>query len=343
MFEHGVVVGKFYPPHRGHKFLIKTALEQAKQVTVIVCSAPEQTIPGELRGEWLQEIHPEARVMVINDTLPDDDSRVWAENTIRWLGFVPDVVFTSEDYGYRYSRYLGAQHVQVDKSRVAVPVSATKIRKDPFTNWQYLEPSVRGHFAKRVCIIGAESSGTTTLVQDLARHYRTVWVPEFGRMYSEGKLLGETANEWNGNEFLFIAQQQQRLEDELAKQSNKIVFCDTNAFATSVWHERYLGRTSAALEQMNVRTRVPYALYILTGDEIPFVQDGTRDGEHVRHWMHDRFAEKLTACGLPYTLVRGTRSERLKAATKAIETALPWLSACTENLEHVIDKETTYI
>ena len=95
-FKTGVVIGKFYPPHRGHKHLIETALSQAEHVTVIVCDEPDQTIPGELRAAWLAEIHPAATVRVERSPLAHDDSAGWASSTIEWLGHAPDAVFTSE-------------------------------------------------------------------------------------------------------------------------------------------------------------------------------------------------------------------------------------------------------
>ena len=61
------------------------------------------------------------------------------------------------------------------------------------------------------------------------------------------------------------------------------------------------------------------ALYVLTGDEIPFVQDGMRDGEHGRAWMQGRFREELAARGVPWVEVRGSRDERLAAATAAVD------------------------
>ena len=52
----GVVIGKFYPPHRGHKYLIDAAAARVEQLTVVVCGKLEQLLPGELRAAWLREI-----------------------------------------------------------------------------------------------------------------------------------------------------------------------------------------------------------------------------------------------------------------------------------------------
>ena len=150
MSRRGLIVGKFYPPHRGHKYLIDKALSRVEELTVIVCRRPGETPPADLRAAWLREIHPDVRFIVVDDELDADDSRVWAENSIRWIGFRPDLVFTSEDYGESFARHLGCGHVQVDKARAAVPVSGTLVRSDPLGCWEFLEPPVRAYYARRV-------------------------------------------------------------------------------------------------------------------------------------------------------------------------------------------------
>ncbi|MFO1512392.1 MAG: AAA family ATPase [Verrucomicrobiota bacterium] len=309
----GLVIGKFYPPHRGHKLLIDSATARSEQTVVIVCAKPSDTIPGELRGQWLREIHPAARVMVIDDRYDENDSRVWAENTVRWLGRAPDAVFTSEDYGDRYAALMGCKHISVDKPRGQVPISGTAVRSDPYAHWDFIEPPVRGWFAKRVCVLGAESTGTTTLAKALAEHFQTAWVVEYGREYSEVKLA-KNDPDWRTEEFTLIAGEQARREDATARQANRVLICDTNAFATGLWHRRYMGRHSPAVTGIAQRGRCD--LYLLTGDEIPFVQDGLRDGEHIRHEMHRWFEEALAAQSVPWHVLRGSHQERMAEAIR---------------------------
>lgn len=311
----GLVIGKFYPPHRGHSFLIEAATAQSERTFVIVCAKPTDTIPGELRGKWLQEMHPTARVMVIDDRYDENDSRIWAENTIRWLGRSPDTVFTSEDYGDRYAALMGANHVLVDKPRERVPVSGTAVRRDPYLNWDFIGPPVRGWFAKRVCILGAESTGTTTLAVALAARLRTCVIEEYGREYSEIKLARNETS-WRTEEFPAIANEQTRREDEAACRANRVLICDTNAFATALWHRRYMGRPAAAVDEIARHARCD--LYLLTGDEIPFVQDGLRDGEHIRHEMHGWFEDALTAQPIPWKPLRGPLESRMQEALHLI-------------------------
>jgi NadR type nicotinamide-nucleotide adenylyltransferase len=308
-----LVIGKFYPPHKGHSYLIDYGLKHCDNLCVVVCHRDDQSIPGRLRAKWLKEIHPKAKVIVVKDINQDDDSKAWAEYTKKFLGYNPDVVFTSENYGINYCRFLGCKHIMVDKKRKTVPISGTIIRQKPLKSWGYLHPCVQAYFAKRVCIIGAESTGTTTLAKALAQYYKTNWVPEYGRTYSEGKIT--TGNySWKSEEFEHIAKTQNNSEDNLAKSCNKILICDTDSFTTGIWHERYMNYVSKKVEALSKNRH--YDLYIVTADDIPFVQDGTRDGEHIRHQMHVRFIEKLKKHNKRFIIVTGTHQERMRKAIK---------------------------
>jgi HTH-type transcriptional repressor of NAD biosynthesis genes len=317
----GLIVGKFYPPHRGHKFLIDSARAQADELSVIVCHKEGESPLGELRAEWLREIHADVRVLLIDDTLDEGDSRAWADNSIRRLGHRPDVVFTSEDYGDEFARHLGCEHVQVDRARAAVQISATRVRRDPFGCWEFLEPPVRGFYALRVCLVGAESTGKTTLAAALAEHFGTIWAREYGREYSERKLAEGGGYDFRTEEFAHIAARQCEIEDEAARRANRILICDTDAFTTSVWHRRYMNARSAEVERIVARHRRP-DLYLLTDIGTPFVHDGTRDGEHVREWMHETFVEELRALSLPHRRVSGAHGERMSRAVGYIEELL---------------------
>ena len=101
----------------------------------------------------------------------------------------------------------------------------------------------------------------------------------------------------------------------MAARSNGVLVCDTNAVATELWQRRYMGRTTAEMRRIAARDKAD--LYIITGDEIPFVQDGIRDGEHLRHRMHRWFLAHIKKTGVPYIVVTGSRAERLRAARQA--------------------------
>lgn len=326
----GVVVGKFLPPHRGHSYLIESALAGADRVVVIVCARDDDGVPARRRAAALRRLHPAATVLVTPDDIADDPadktgdemSRAWAARTTELLGGAPDVVFSSEDYGERYAGFLGARHVPVDPDRVRFPVSGTAVRADPWRYRELLAPVVRAWFVRRVCVLGAESTGTTTLAADLADRYGCGWVPEYGREYCDVRLAADGSIDWRTGDFTHIATRQLADEDAAAERATApLLVCDTDALATSVWHERYLGEPSPEVTALAAARR--YDLYVLTADDIPFVQDGTRDGEHVRGWMTRRFREVLAARPEPWLEVRGGRAERLAAASAAVDRLPP--------------------
>jgi HTH-type transcriptional repressor of NAD biosynthesis genes len=316
----GFVVGKFYPPHRGHKHLIDSARRQVDRLIVMLAHHPSQRIPGELRKAWLEEIHPDCEIHLVPDEL-EDDSRQWADFTMRYLGRSPDVVFSSEDYGPEYARLMGARHVMIDRARETVPASGTLIRAAPLEHLHLLEPCVRAYYVRRVVLIGAESTGKTTLAQQLAEHFQTCWVPEYGREHWERKVQGLTPLDppphWSRDEFVHIAREQQRREDQLARIANRVLFCDTNAFATGTWHERYRNCRDPEVDAIGASDKVD--LYLLTAPDVPFVQDGFRDGESVRQWMHDRFMAQLAGGPTPVVVIQGAYPERLAVAIAAVE------------------------
>lgn len=170
---------------------------------------------------------------------------------------------------------------------------------------------------KTVCVLGAESTGTTTLSKGLARYYKTQWVAEYGREYCEknNKLENDT---WTSEEFEHIAATQNLLEDLYESRANNVLICDTNAFATNLWHERYMGFMSPVVKKLADSRK--YNLYILTDVDIPFVQDGTRDGELVRHDMHKRFLEELQKQKTPFIIVSGSRKKRISDSVRVIDT-----------------------
>ena len=342
-FGHGLVVGKFYPPHAGHHALIDAAAAACDRVTVVVAPSSRESVPLDLRVAWLRAAHgPNVHVVGVHDDHPVDyaDPDIWELHmqVFRTAAGVSrvDAVFSSEPYGLELAERFGATPVIVDLDRSRIPVSGTAVRADPIAHWSMLGPGVRGWLAKRVVIVGAESTGTTTLARALARHYRlrggpfagTLWVPEFGRELTERKLAAllaadETATvfdvTWDRDDFVTVADEQNAAEDAAASAGGPLLIADTDAYATTIWEERYLGSTSDAVR---ARVRRPH-LYLLTDDEdVPFEDDGLRDGEHLRHWMTGRFRSSLPSTGAPYRILTGPYATRLRSAVAAIDELL---------------------
>jgi NadR type nicotinamide-nucleotide adenylyltransferase len=320
-----LVLGKFLPPHAGHAYLADRARAMADEVVVLVLANSAEPIPVDLRHRWLEEMLPWATVRsgVADHPIDYADPAVydlWA-TTIREVTGRPsfDLLLTSEPaYGDMTAERIGARHVLVDPGRIAVPISASAVRADPYEKWAYLSPGVRAWYARRVCVTGAESTGKTTTAEQLATLYETVCVPEYGREYSVPKdARGEP---WTTDEFVHIARRQQALEDEAAREANRLLFCDTDGLGTAIWHEQYLGSRSAEVEAL-AWSRV-YDLTFLTCADIPWTQDGGRNSDEVRQRMQRRFEQELAGRPEPVIELQGSLGERLAKATKAIETHL---------------------
>ncbi|KRD41599.1 cytidyltransferase [Cellulomonas sp. Root930] len=333
---HGLVIGKFYPPHAGHLALVRAALARCDRVTVQVLGSSQESLTPELRASWLRAELPGAHVVAALDDAPVDyaSPHAWDAHVavIRGLLDAPvDVVLTSDSYGAELAQRLGATWVQVDPGRRSTPVSGSAVRADPARYWWALPAAVRAWFVRRVVVLGAESTGTTTLAEDLTAHFGLPTVAEFGREWSEVRP-GGLAAPWHTAEFDLVAREQARREDDAAAASPvPLLVCDTDVLATTVWHERYVGRPSPSVTALAAQ-RVP-DLYLLTGDEIPFVQDGMRDGEHLRHTMQDRFRDALAAQPAPWVELRGSRAERLERAIALVDPLLATPRPLAEPLE----------
>ena len=335
-FGHGLVLGKFYPLHVGHSHLIQTALDRCDLVTVELLGATVESIPLEIRADWIRREHPDVTLVTAIDDAPVDfDSPLaWDEHMhlIEALLDSPvDAVFTSDAYGEELARRLDATWIRVDGDRSIHPVSGRAVRADVAGHWHLLPVSVRQWLTRRVVVLGAESTGTTTLSQALAVHYETEWVAEYGREWSALREGGLEAP-WQSAEFDLIVERQLAQESAAAARAPRpFIVCDTDVLATVLWHERYVGYVPERL--LSLADQHAPLLYILTGDEIPFVQDGMRDGEHLRQAMQQRFRDELASREVPWIEVAGSISNRVTESTTAIDAALATAFVFADPLE----------
>lgn len=174
-----------------------------------------------------------------------------------------------------------------------------------------------GEPVKRVCLLGAESTGKTTLARALAEAYDTLWNPEYGRPYTEiGRPEGAPWTSW---EFTHIARIQCWYEDFLAGCCERVLFCDTDAFTTAVFHEVYLGLPARGFDELVAR---PYDAYLVCGLDVPFAHDGIREFEQRRRAMHERYLDRARRSGAPWSVVEGPVPDRVEAARAIVDPLL---------------------
>ncbi|WP_116771267.1 AAA family ATPase [Maribacter litoralis] len=172
----------------------------------------------------------------------------------------------------------------------------------------------------KVVLFGPESTGKTTLSEQLARHYHTVWVPEYAREYLQDKWNNERKT-CEPHDLLPIAEGQMRLENDLAKKATEILICDTDLLETKVYSEAYyVGDCDPVLEKYALQNT--YDLYLLTYIDIPWEEDDLRDKPNEREEMFNYFKDTLEKYGKNFITLKGNKKQRLNKAINHIDKLL---------------------
>lgn len=343
-FRRGLVVGKFSPLHLGHELLIETARAACGELLVLSYSQPEFDRCGAAaRERWLQARCPGVTALVLDDArlaqlcasrefeprhIPPNDApdevqrRFVGSLLIDLLSTTVDAVFTSESYGDGFAASLTAQfrtidpdhapvvHVSVDAARVTRPVSGSAVRANPAAWRAMVAPEIYADLVPRLCLLGGESSGKTTLAQALAERLQTTWVPEYGRERWEqiGGVLSV-------DELVHVAQVQVQREIDTAQTANGWLVCDTSPLTTLQYCLLDHGQAPAELQRLAER---PYDLAVLCDGDFGFVQDGTRRDAAFRTEQQARTVEALTRLGCRSITVRGSVEQRIAQVLAAL-------------------------
>jgi NadR type nicotinamide-nucleotide adenylyltransferase len=170
---------------------------------------------------------------------------------------------------------------------------------------------VYASFVQRVCILGGESSGKSTLAEALASDFHTVHVPEYGRELWEhrnGTLTFE--------DLLHIGEQQIAAEENALMRANRFLFCDTSPLTTLFYSLHLFGRADPRLEQLADHQ---YDSVVLCGTDFTFVQDGTRQKASFRDDQHAWYIAELTRRNIPFLLVTGSIEERVAQISHCLQ------------------------
>ncbi len=172
----------------------------------------------------------------------------------------------------------------------------------------------------KVVLFGPESTGKTTLSLQLAKHYNTLWVPEYARNYLQKKWDNEQ-KVCEPKDILPIAKGQMQTENELTPKANKVLICDTNLLETKVYSETYYsGNCDPLLHKYALQHY--YNLYFLTYIDTPWQADDLRDKPNERTLMFNAFEAALITHNKPYVLLKGDKQTRLEQAILHINNLL---------------------
>lgn len=340
----GLIVGKFAPLTTGHINFINQSSTLCDKLLVLLSYderwRDKQTpfmkdkLTFKNRMKWLLETFYDFDHIIVDfvdeTTIApfpngwDEFKNLVSEKTYKHFGeYDTDYVFSSEtDYDEGFKKYFPkTEHVIIDPSREMFPISATEVRSDLFKNWEYLPSAVRKEFVYKVCIIGTESTGKTTLTKYLSKMFATSWVEEYGRKFCEENLFGNE-NLLTNDDYSYIAFRHKEDENNAAKTANKVLFSDTNALITGFYQYLYEGEINTIVDEIIKKER--YDLVIYLDNDIEWVDDGLRsngspDERQKTEVLLEYIMKKYSVNAIK---ISGSYKERLDAAYKLVKQSM---------------------
>jgi NadR type nicotinamide-nucleotide adenylyltransferase len=164
----------------------------------------------------------------------------------------------------------------------------------------------------RIAITGPESTGKSWLAEQLAVHYRTVWVPEYAR-----EFLSKTGGSYDYEDILAISKGQLYSENGLLDNANEVLFCDTEFLVTWIWCEVKYGKVHPFIQEAARNHR--YDLYLLCNIDLPWEYDPLREHPDMRHKLFEMYQQKLERLDANFRVISGFGRERLQEAILAVE------------------------
>lgn len=165
---------------------------------------------------------------------------------------------------------------------------------------------------RRIAITGPESTGKSELATALAKHYHTVWVPEYARAY-----LNELRRPYEYEDLLKIAKGQVRGEEAQMKNAQGFLFADTELLVLKIWCSVKYGKCHRWIE--DGLKKQDYDLYLLTDIDLPWQPDPLREHPDKRKELFDLYLDELKKRNLKFEIVNGFGAQRLANAVKCIE------------------------
>ncbi len=167
----------------------------------------------------------------------------------------------------------------------------------------------------KIAILGPESTGKTILAEQLAKHFKTDWVPEYAREYIEKLTIPYTYND-----ICNIALKQIEQEESFQETTSglKYVFFDTELIITKVWFEyKYKQVPDFLIERLNTGF---FDLYLLCAPDLPWEPDPVREHENDRDYFFVWYKKEIEQLNKPYVIVNGVGENRFCNALEAITT-----------------------
>ena len=295
----GLVVGSFNPPHMGHIRLLSVASDLCETVIVQVSKSPIDILSVEEKVILLRKnLFPKMNFefIIFEDemyhlTEKGEDNVVinqeywdfYISELSKQLAFInkyPVVIISSEEYAEGIANQIGCESIRYDTKRELTLISSTQVRNKinsgNYTSFIGLLPETKEKYSRKVCVVGTEGSGKTTLVKNLGYYLSADIVMEYGRSYSEGK------DTFSLEDFVNIAIIHNNILLETSKNSTfGLVVSDTDALITKIFAKFLLSQTdfmtfSDWIEPLIKTQTSMFDLYLITNPLIYHDDNGSR-------------------------------------------------------------------
>lgn len=333
-YKVGMYGGSFDPLHIGHIHDIIRAASQCQELFVIISWCEGREVASkELRYRWIynccRHLHNVKIIMVEDKAVSKEDYNTdyyWekgAQDIKHSIDKPIDVVYCGNDYfgTNRFESLYCPESKVIYFDRSEVPISSTEIRLDAYKYWEYIPQICKEYYVKKVLVAGSESTGKSTLVQNLALAYNTNFVAEVGR---------ETCDLAGGEEFMdkddLIENLLRQKTEEIKAvcQSNKILFIDTDALTTKFYAGFLLkdlqesGKCCALADAITDTNGFDLVLFL--EPTVEFVQDGTRN--ETIAFNRDKYSQEIKHLfdekGITYSCIDGDYLNRFNQAKELI-------------------------
>ena len=327
----GMYGGSFNPLHLGHVNDIIEAANQCEKLYVVLSNTND---PNEIdhreRLMWLKSITSDmenVEVFEIFDKNTSKETYDWtlgAQDIKNYIKDKIDVVFSGDDYkGRNIWESLYPESEVVYFPRDEINISSTQIRENPFKYYDYLPTIVQRHYVKKVCVIGTESCGKSTLVRNLAKYFNTTYVEEAGRFICDEAGGIDNMQKYHYFEILFKHKQ---LEKDALNNANRVLLIDTDSLITLYYYQLGFGNeTQEDKDFESIATAIShlndYDLYIFLEPDVKWVQDGTRTygDDDIRKENNDKLKKILDTNGIKYVSIKGNYQERYEQSKEKVK------------------------
>lgn len=337
-YKVGMYGGEFDPLHVGHIHDIVRAASLCEELYVIIswCEGRE-SVAKEIRYRWINEATkhlPNVKIMLLEDEATDKDEYntdyYWEkgrDDIKALIGKKIDVVFCGSDYlgTNRFESLYEPESVVYYFDRFEVPIASTDIRDWGIKNWDYIPKVARYYYAKKVLLIGGESTGKSTLTENLALAYNTNFVSEVGR---------DTCARCGGEEYMTIddmyeniLRQKINVMDAL-NNTNRVLFVDTDSLTTK-FYSNFLLANDIDKEKCNKLANAicditKWDLVLFLEPDTEFIQDGTRNEEIEKNRVKysNEIKKLFDEKNIKYHTIKGNYLERFDNAKDIIDKEL---------------------